>query len=698
MRSPLCSIHLNYRLILAISLNALTPLTFAGDHTSAENREQPGQQSEYLHSISLENLLKITVTIASRFNEDEINLGSSVSKITRQEWINRGADRLREALATQVATVISPSLWDGSAIAIRGFFGNTSSSAIAVQLDDVPMTLLRTNSALFDTLSYQLGALNSLELIRGPGSAIHGSDAFHGVIAANTYSASEDQRRMSVKLGSLGFSQADINISQGLNQTHRINSAFAYSRQNSLNQDYRNINLADDQLITGERDLDYNAYTGVVKLNSDFSSQLSSYLNLYAKGRHSDQGPGLGPNRDTLDIDHSDSDEDFYMVKAGFSQTFANQLILEGNGYFWDTDITRTFSRYRAGQPTQDQIFFEESHKGLRLYLKQADNPWNTQWLLGLEASRARLDDNHNRRISLADNSILREGINVSQGYERKINSLVFQAKTHLFNDHLDLLYGLRIDNYLDAFGHQNSPRLGIIYYPDEDQAIKLLYGQAFTPPSSLDIFGGVTIKGNREIGPEIIDTYELVYIRHSDHWKLNVTLFKSDWSDGILAVSTTDPNFSLEFSNIGEQTAQGIELSYQYVQNNWSLKANAAYVDSKNETENFDYDSFPDYIINLELGYQLSHYPVEFFIQNQWHINRDSGAVVAGAIEDPNELPDYFRLDISGHWQASKNWRLSGYIHNVFDRDNATPSTFSLPEGHPDEELNFSLSLNYRF
>ncbi|WDE13375.1 TonB-dependent receptor [Thalassomonas haliotis] len=687
-----------YHLMFFIGFNVFAPLTFAANLNAADNREQAEQESEFLHSLSLEDLLKVTVTVASRFNEDELNLGSSVSKVARQQWINRGADRLREALATQAATIVSPSLWDGSAIAIRGYFGNTSSSAIALQLDDVPMTLLRTNSALFDTLSYQLGVLDSLELIRGPGSAIHGSDAFHGVIAVNSYSADQDQQQLSFKLGSLDYSRADLRISQALNRTHRLNSAFAFSQQGKQDQNYQNIDLSNGQKVSGERDFDYDAYTGVLKLNSDFSGELSTYLNLYAKGRRSDQGPGLGPNRNTLDIDHSDSDEEFYMVKAGFKQTFSNQLILEGNSYYWDTDISRTFSRYRPGQATQDRIFFQESHKGIRLYLKQADNSWNSQWLLGLEASRARIDDNHNRRTSLTDDSVLTQGINVSQGYERKINSFLFQAKTHLFDERLDLLYGLRVDNYIDAFGHQNSPRLGLIYYPSNNQAIKLLYGQAFTPPSSLDIFGGVTIKGNREIGPEIIDTYELIYLKHSDNWSLNITLFTSDWSDGIRAVATADPNFSLEFSNIGEQTSKGIELSYQYVRDSWSLKANAAYVDSRNKTENFDYDAFPDYIFNLELAYKFSRYPVEFFIQNQWHINRDSGAVVAGTIEDPNELPDYFRLDISGHWQASKNWRLSGYIHNVFDRDNPTPSTFTLPGGHPGEEVNFSLSASYAF
>lgn len=688
-----------FYLVFFVILLSLFSNAYGLDYSADKDNLKDGEAIDELMELSFDDLLDVEMSVASKFSEDELNLGSTVSKITRKDWQRRGARRLRDAIATETSIVVTPVLWDGTGMAIRGFLGSSSVSGISMQIDDVPVVLLRTGSGLFDTLSYQLGVLDSIEIIKGPGSALHGSDAFHGVIATKTFESDTDLLSVGAELGTLNYQQGDIRLSHGISDINRVNAAFSVSHQGEQNQTYHNINATNTGLITGERDLNYDSYMGVIKLNSVFSNDFSSYVNFYLKGRDSEEGSGLGPSRNTIDIDHSDSDEQFQMINAGLAWTFSNNITLEAGAYAWNTDTTRTFSRYNnSNNPIEVQIFFEESREGIKLHIKQPDNDWNTQWVVGLESSHASIDDNHNRLVSLLDGSQLNQSVNVSKGYERNVNSLIAQAKTHFFDRKLDVLYGARIDNYVNAFGSHKSPRLGLIYHLQSDSVIKLLYGQAFTPASSLDIFGGITIKGDLKIAPEIIDTYEFVYLKHAKNWKLNVTLFKSDWSDGIHNVATNDPDFNLEVANIGELSSKGLEITYRYVYSSWFANANASYVKSSNKTDNFDYDSFPRYLINLGLGYRLEQYNLEFYLQNQWHISRDEGPVVLGVIDDPRELSDYFRTDISVQWQASERWKFSAYIRNLFDRNNATPSTFTMPNGHPDESINASLNMSYSF
>ncbi len=91
--------------------------------------------------------------------------------------------------------------------------------------------------------------------------------------------------------------------------------------------------------------------------------------------------------------------------------------------------------------------------------------------------------------------------------------ALYLQGEARL-RENLILSAGLRHDHY-DTFGSTLNPRVGLIYKPLEQTALKLLYGRAFRAPGAFEFYysdGGQTTKANPALQPEHIQTYEAVY------------------------------------------------------------------------------------------------------------------------------------------------------------------------------------------
>ncbi len=85
-------------------------------------------------------------------------------------------------------------------------------------------------------------------MIRGPGSALYGSDAFHGVFSLRAYSSSEDEVSITSEGGSLGFMRLSVRGSQEVAPGLRLTTALGANAQNSQSLSY----LHDDP-VSGRR-------------------------------------------------------------------------------------------------------------------------------------------------------------------------------------------------------------------------------------------------------------------------------------------------------------------------------------------------------------------------------------------------------------------------------------------------------------
>ncbi|MFT4852777.1 MAG: outer membrane receptor protein involved in Fe transport [Cyclobacteriaceae bacterium] len=127
-------------------------------------------------------LLQIKVTSTSFFEHDQLLAGSSVSVIERADRVRTGAP----------SVMLMPSLDGRRVVAIRGYAQLASSRGIATLADGIPMNEPLLGAGQHTAQNINLGVLDRIEVIRGPGSALYGSDAFHGVISMSTFESEED--------------------------------------------------------------------------------------------------------------------------------------------------------------------------------------------------------------------------------------------------------------------------------------------------------------------------------------------------------------------------------------------------------------------------------------------------------------------------------------------------------------------------
>ncbi len=653
-------------------------------------QDSPDPPKQDVRELSLEELMevRVAVKVASLFDESALTVGSTVELITRDNWRRRGARTFADAIGASPGVLVAPHLFAAYTVPVRGFHLATSTRGINTRLDGVPLNEYTSASALFATQSLQLGALNRIEMIRGPGSSLYGADAFNGVLSLQTYESDEDVAELDGELGSDLYRHAAARLSREIGDGWRLDAALSYHGQPDQDVEYEFTDPATGQKRTGERENRFDAVMGVLKLRSDPNATISGRVGLYLADQELEEFQGSGrafsPAMGPADV--SGSEFRLGLAQGGLTFKFEEDLSLEFTGYGWLQESERRADRSNVGLPPT-VLQTDEGRAGASVYIRQPDNSWNTQWVVGYEFSYQEVLD--------AKDSGAPGGEAFFDGDVRRVHSILFQARTSFFDDAFHVLYGARYDNYSDADNHV-SPRGGLIYQPTKSSAIKLLYGNAFRPPSAVEARGQAGVVGPAGGEPETIDTLELTFMIQEAAWRAQVTYFRSDWEDAILAVSNPTPPPTLLRENIGENRAHGAEAGLTWISSDFRADVSGSWVESEDRTNDLDYVAFPKFIINAGAGYSLSSLKLDIYLNNRVHLGTDEGPISA-FVPDPDELKDYWRTDLTVTWHAPEG-RLHAYIAflNLFDRENFFPSPVGAEGGTPD--IGFTVSLGARW
>jgi len=652
-----------------------------------------------LLALPLEKLEQVTYSVASLSPESELVTASTVSKVTEQDWQQAAARRTNDAIGHLPATLVSPAIFGGDAISIRGFTQSLSSRGMATLIDGVPVNNFALGTAQYGPVNFGLGALNNIEMIRGPGSAIYGSDAFHGVLAMNTFQSNRDSTAANIELASNNYFQSSFRNSSQLSDSWRANIALTASGEGDQNRRYSYADAITGDKAHGTRDMRYESQSGAVKLISDATQTWSYHWGLYWDNYNADEFPGFGRglsgNKSALgSMDWDGNNSRFTMTTLGANRNLPNQITAQVEGFAWHNNLDWPYtSPVMPTNVTNNKQDVTTSRRGASITLKQADNAWHTQWISALGYDHMRVDSAELTRY-LPDGSLLSDTDEAFGGLTRNIQYLFAQARTRWFDEKLQLVYGGRIDSYSDL-GTQHTPRLGIILLPQPDLAFKLLYGQAFRAPAAIEIAGSSTIKTNSNLKPELIDSYEFKVMKQTPSWTAELTLFESQWKNGIITVASSDPRFSREFANVGKNKSQGAELAYHLANAQWLADVSASYVRSQNQSAEVDYGAFPRIIFNAGFGYQLSN-GIRLYLNNRINYLADEGPTTT-TNPAPARLPTYWRTDLNAIRNLTERCQLSINVRNFFNRDNFLPSIVNAEKGVPDEPLSVSIGLGYK-
>jgi iron complex outermembrane receptor protein len=145
-----------------------------------------------LKKLSLAQLMDIEVTSVSKIGEPLGGAAAAVAIVTNEDIRRSGATSIPEALRLLPGIHVARQTADLWAVTSRGF-SSTNSEKLLVLSDTRSIYTPLFAGVSWDVQDFLLQDIDRIEVIRGPGAALWGSNAVNGVINITTKSAKDTQ-------------------------------------------------------------------------------------------------------------------------------------------------------------------------------------------------------------------------------------------------------------------------------------------------------------------------------------------------------------------------------------------------------------------------------------------------------------------------------------------------------------------------
>ncbi len=151
-----------------------------------------GEQIRRLKQLSIEQLMNVVVTSVTRTPQPLVRSAAAVAVVTSNEIRRSGATNIPEAIRYVPGLNVSQITASQWAVSSRGF-ASADSPDLLVLSDGRNLYTPLFSGVFWDVQDYLMRDIDRIEVIRGPGAALWGSNAVNGVINIITKNAKETQ-------------------------------------------------------------------------------------------------------------------------------------------------------------------------------------------------------------------------------------------------------------------------------------------------------------------------------------------------------------------------------------------------------------------------------------------------------------------------------------------------------------------------
>ena len=135
-----------------------------------------------LKRLSVEELMDLEVTSVSRSREKLGNAPAAIAVITNEDIRRSGSTNVPEALRYVPGIHVAQRNANSWAVSARGF-SSVNSEKLLVLTDTRSIYTPLFSGVFWDSHAYLLEDIERIEVIRGPGATLWGSNAVNGVIS-----------------------------------------------------------------------------------------------------------------------------------------------------------------------------------------------------------------------------------------------------------------------------------------------------------------------------------------------------------------------------------------------------------------------------------------------------------------------------------------------------------------------------------
>ncbi len=495
--------------------------------------------------MSLDDLLSVEISSAAKYAQTTAEAAASVTVITREDMEVYGYRTLQEALA-QVRGLYQGYDRNYTYLGTRGFSrpGDYNNRALLMVDGHVINENFYGSAVMGEDFAISLDMVERIEVVRGPGSALYGSNAMFAVINVISREGRDVQGLEAV-------------VDGGRFGAKRASALFGREFDNGLN-----LMVSGSWYDASGQDLYFPEFdepetnNGVAE-GMDFERSGGGYATL-RYGPFTFSGMAMSREKaiptgawETLfNVEQTTIDRQWFADSRFEKELGARgHFLLRGylNGYSYD-----------GVYPYEDQ-YTETDRNESRWQGVEGQLRWDLSEANRLTVGSEFTDHSQARYFYEGDGEVYFDG-----DFPFRLFSAFVQDEIHL-GSKWTVTVGGRYDQHSDvesAF----TPRAALLFHPTDGLTLKGLYGEGFRAPSRYESHydDGWNI-ANPTVGPERVRTAEVVAEqRFSDRFHGTASLFSYRVTDLIDQVEI-DGGENYQFQNSGTVDASGVEMELTY-------------------------------------------------------------------------------------------------------------------------------------
>lgn len=658
---------------------------------------------------------KATVSIATGSKQLLRRAPAVATVITAEDIAATGATDLDQVLETVPGLHVNhnPSL-NTSQYVIRGVYSLYTPQVLMLQ-NGIPMTTLLVGGKGTLWGGLPLENVARIEVIRGPGSALYGADAYSGAINVITKTAADiNGTEVGGRVGSFhsrdawalhGGALGAVDVAAYLRSAttdgfKRAVNADAQTRNDTLFGTHASLAPGQTNTSADSVDAGLDLAYGQLRWRNGYKlrDNLGSYIGL---------GSALDP------------------VGRGMSERITSDLAWTDNQLTQNLGLTlgASFMQYKQRFPVPADIYPAGAKLPTGVFTDgMIGGPETSERQVRLSAAvtyggfadhNIRLgvgrDDLDLYDIKSINNFIYSAtGVPIPNGpviisplpfitpHRRTVNYLYVQHEWSFARDWA-LTWGVRHDNYSDA-GATNNPRVALVWDAALNVTAKLLYGRAFRAPNFGEEYStnNPIASGNANLKPETNRTVEAALSwQAAPALQLGVNFFHYAMQDVIRTVANPAPVPGTTYQNTGGQHGDGMELEAMWdAGRNLRLSSHYSAQQSIDEATGKDAGYAPHHHLYARADWRFSG-AWQASTQVNWVADRKR------AVGDNRPaIPDYTTVDLTLRTMRGKSqWNFAASLRNLFNADVRDPSLapgLTLPNDLPQAPRTFYLQTSY--
>lgn len=580
------------------------------------------------YSAFAETQLNPIVT-ASRVAQSTDQTLAAVTVITREDIEHSQSQSVADILRERVPGMDFVTA-GGTGHVTSAFLRGTSSDQILFIIDGNIIGSATTGAAQLELIT--LAQIDRIEVIRGPRSALYGSDAIGGVIQVFTKSGG-DKYNASISYGSFHTQAVSAGTNISADSTQLNISASHYKT--------KGFNVANDIEDDADGHSNNSANIGI-RQNIGDSSNIHARA-LYSNGR--------------TEFDNNSFDNASDSIQQSYTLGFNTSL---NDNWATSFDVGQSKDRLDTNGYTEDLDPFwiplgTYSFSNTLFETKRDQAHWQNDLSIGETGQLAFGIDYLNDKV---------ESTTTYAETERD-NKALYALVQDKFGNHQLQVSGRVDDN--EAFGIHRTGNVAWSYDASSEEQISLSHGTAFIAPSFNDLYYVDTVyffyNGNPNLKPEVSRSTELAFTGNYGWGQWEIRTYQTLIKD-LIGYGTTG---SLE--NVDSAKINGAEFVIGGNLAGWDSQLNLSAVDPINEDDSTVLQNRAKRTLKMNLAKNFNSYRVGVHVLAQSPRFANSTNSI--------ELAGYAIANLTVEKAIDKNWSLKARLDNILDKEYSTSMDF---------------------